>query len=546
MPLSTTSHDRGAAPSPHGRTLAAAAVVGLCCLAVAAQLARLALIGQEITRVSAIHPVHTNFARPDIIDRHGRLIATDVVVPSLFADPSLVLDRDEAVEKLIGVFPDLDKGVLSRTLSDRDRRFTWIKRGLPPSLAQQAHDLGLPELDFRNELRRAYPAGTLAGHAIGMVDADNKGIAGLERFIDENTGIDSVHGTNLTGRPPLQLSLDIGVQHALEDELGRAMERYQSRGAAGVVLDADTGEIAAAASLPSRDPARAMPSLANADKVAGGVFELGSVFKLFTVAMALEGGTSVNSVFDVRRPLVAGRHAIEDFHPSERPLSVAEILLRSSNKGAAMLAQAAGASRQRKFLDHLGLTGPISTEAGPVAHPLLPGAWGPAETITIAYGHGLAVAPLQVAGATAALVNGGRRVKPTFAHQRQVKEPGEQVMSPATSARVRELMRRNVASPEGTGRRAEAVGYRVGGKTGTAEIAAEGRYRESAVIASFLGAFPMDAPRFVILVVLFEPKPTGAAEGRITAGFNAAPATARIVERIAPLLGVAPGPDPGT
>jgi cell division protein FtsI (penicillin-binding protein 3) len=255
--------------------------------------------------------------------------------------------------------------------------------------------------------------------------------------------------------------------------------------------------------------------------------------------MALEAGLArLDTPVDVRVPLTAGRFVIKDPHPAGRPLSVAEVFLHSSNVGAGLLALRAGSERQRDFLAAMGLTAPIRTELGPVAPPLVPERWERAQTITIAYGHGLAVAPIQFAGAAAALVNGGHLVAPTFRRRDGGASPGARVISAETSARVRELMRRNVTDRVGTGRRADVPGLRVGGKTGTAELPGRGGYQRSAVIASFLGAFPMEAPRYLTLVMLFEPKPTPETLGQVTAGVNAAPATGRLIARIAPLLGV--------
>jgi cell division protein FtsI (penicillin-binding protein 3) len=523
------------------RGLCVTAAVALAFMTVGGQLVRLAAEGRPGVTLGVNEAIAKSFARPDLLDRNGRLLATDVAAPSLFADPALILGRDEAVEKLVQILPDLDEAELRRALADRSRRFVWVRRGLAPRTAQRIHDLGLPGLAFRRELRRAYPAGSLAGHMLGSVDVDNKGLAGFERYLDEAVGVEPVYGATPTDRPPVRLSLDLGVQHALEDELADATRRYRARGAAGLVLDVASGEVLAAASLPAVDPARPAEVLdpARRDKLASGTYELGSIYKALTVAMALDAGLArLDTLIDVRVPLTAGRFVIKDLHPAPRPLSVADVFLHSSNVGAALLALQAGSERQREFLAAMGLTAPMRTELGPVAPPLLPERWERAQTITISYGHGLAVAPIQFAAAAAALVNGGHLVAPTFRRRDGGTGPGRRVISAETSARVRELMRRNVTDRTGTGRRADVPGLRVGGKTGTAELPGRGGYQRSAVIASFLGAFPMEAPRYLTLVMLFEPKPTPETRGQVTAGVNAAPATGRLIARIAPLLGV--------
>jgi cell division protein FtsI (penicillin-binding protein 3) len=510
---------------------------------ISGQLVRLALKAGGEIKVTLAEPLARSWSRPDIVDRHGRLLATDVGLHSLYADPQQVQDVDEATEKLTGALPGLDATELRKVLADKSRRFAWVARALSPRQAQRVHALGLPGLAFRTELKRVYPLGALAGHMLGTVNTDNKGIAGIERMLDETGRVEAVQGPARTTKPPLRISIDVGVQHALAEELKQASARYSASAAAGLVLDSGSGEILGAVSLPEIDPARPADWLdqARADKLAGGTFELGSIFKTFTIAMALEAGTAdLDKLYDVRQPLIVGPYVIKDPHPQGRPLTVRDIFLHSSNVGAGMLALEVGAERQRAFLARLGLTEHTHTEAGPVAAPQLPKHWGRIETITVAYGHGLAVAPLQFAAAAAALVNGGMKVTPTLLARSDDARERPRLVSASTSARLREIMRLNVTNTQGTGRQAEADGYRVGGKTGTAEMPGQGGYREKSVISSFMGAFPMDAPKYVVLLLLFEPQ-TGEGRGdRITAGLNAAPATARIVERIAPLLGVLP------
>jgi cell division protein FtsI (penicillin-binding protein 3) len=526
------------------RGLVAMIVVMLGFAAVGAQLIRLAMPAQMEISSSVSEVIDGNFARPDIVDRNGRLLATDVEAYSLFADPARVIDRDEAVERLATIFPDLDQDGLRKDLSNRQRRFVWVRRGLPPSTAQAVHDLGLPGFDFRKELRRAYPGGTLAGHVLGYVNIDNRGVAGIERYIDDVVGVEPVQGTSAPERAPVRLSLDIGVQHAVESELQDAIKVYQAKAAAGIVLDVETGEVLAAASLPEVDPARPAMSLdpARIDRIDNATYELGSVFKAVTLSMVLDDGlVSLDSIVDARGPLQAGRFTIKDLHSLGRPLTVSEVFVHSSNVGAAKLALMDGPEQLKSFLQRLDLTTQIKTELGPVAAPQLPERWGKVETMTIAFGHGLAVAPLQFVAAAGTLLNGGRRVAPTFLKRdTPVEAGGTSIVRLATSERLRELMRRNVIDPAGTGKRAEVEGYSVGGKTGTAEIPKAGGYREHAVISSFLATFPTNQPKYIVFVMLFEPKPTAAAKGEVVAGLNAAPTAGHIIGRIAPQLGMLP------
>jgi cell division protein FtsI (penicillin-binding protein 3) len=523
------------------RTLLTLAALLACFVAIAAQLLRLGLRAEVDIHFNVAEPIGQSWSRPDIVDRHGQLLATDVASHSLYADPQLVLDLDEVVEKVTAVLGGLDRAEVRRALADRTRRFAWIARGLTPRQAQLIHDLGLPGLAFRTELKRVYPLGSLAGHLLGTVNVDNKGLAGLERWLDELGKVEAVQGPDRSEKPALRLSLDVGVQHALSEELQDAVRRYSANGAAGLVLDLTGGEILAAASLPSADPARPADwlDLRSADKLMAGSFELGSVFKTLTVAMALETGVAdLDTLYDVRRPLTIGVHTITDLHPSARPLSVREIFLHSSNVGAGLIALEIGADRQRQLLGRLGLLEPVRTELGLSAAPQLPKHWGRIETVTISYGHGIAVAPLQLAAAMAAAIT-GTQLTPTFLAGGPRPE-AKPLLAQATSARIREILRLNVTSPLGTGRKADAEGYRVGGKTGTAEMPGRGGYQARAVISSFIGAFPMDRPNYLTLVMLFEPEPVAGLAPGITAGLNAAPTTARIVHRIAPLLGVLP------
>ena len=539
---------RRSGPAPrHRAPLVNGVLIGGATLAfviVGLQVLSLGLVHRTQMSMSVAEPISTSFSRPDIVDRNGRLLATDVEAPSLFADPSIILDRDEVVEKLVTVLPDLDQNDLRAALSDRARRFVWIRRGLSPKVAQRIHDLGLPGLSFRNELRRAYPGGELAGHVIGSVNVDNKGTTGIEKYIDDVIGVDAVNSATLSSRAPVRLSLDVGVQHALEDELDTAVRRYHTEGAAGLVLDVTNGEILASASLPRIDPSRPSANLdsQHIDKITGGTYELGSVFKTMTLAMALDEGIATTStLLDVREPLQAGSRTISDFHPAGRPLTVSEIFTHSSNVGAGMLALQAGPDRMRGFLQKFGLLDPMKTEAGLVAPPQLPKRWERAELITVSYGHGVAVAPLQFATAAATVINGGVRITPTVLKDQQgANVRAARLITRETSLAMTRLFRLNVMDADGTGKRADVPGYRVGGKTGTADIAEGGRYEDKSVLSSFLGAFPMDDPRYLTFVLLFEPKGSVETGGQRTASTNAAPVTARLITRIAGQLGVTP------
>ncbi len=515
---------------------------------VAGQLGRLAVQGQGVTMAAPIQSIGATLSRPDIVDRRGRLLATDIAAPSIFADPSALLDLDETVESLASVLKGLDQRKLRKELSDRTKHFVWVRRAVHPNDAKLVHELGLPGVFQREELHRVYPAAELTGHVLGFTDIDNRGQAGVERMIDEK-GLAEPAGLALTrARAPIGLSLDLAVQLGLNEVLSGAMADYQATGAAGIVLDVETGEVLAQTSLPdfAAGQAKAAQDPKRADRIAGGTYELGSVFKTLTLAMAFDAGTAhADKQYDATRPLKVSRFTIDDLHPERRWLTPEEVLLYSSNIGAAQMALEVGEAGQRQFLKRLGLLDPLTTELGVTPAPQVPKQWGKASVVTISYGHGLAVTPLQFTAAIAAIANGGTRVTPTYLRRDRAAAAGPRVLlRKATSKELLRILSLNVTDARGTGGRAKVKGYAIGGKTGTADIAGRGGYGGSGVVTSFVAVFPAEKPRYVTYLMLFEPKATDASAGQRTAGMNAGPATGKLIERIAPLLGLAPAHDP--
>jgi cell division protein FtsI (penicillin-binding protein 3) len=486
-------------------------------------------------------------SRPEILDRNGRLLATDIKTFSLFGDPRRVIDADEATELVTGVLPDLDAVEVRERLASK-KGFVWLKREITPQQQDEIHRLGLPGIGFLRENRRVYPAGAEAGHLLGHVNIDNAGIAGMEKWID-GRGLAELHQAGLaSGRAlqPVELALDLSVQHAVRDELQIAKDHFKAIAAAGLVVDVDTGEIVSMVSLPDYDPNKPGKSIdkTRLNRLTTGVFEMGSTFKALTVAMALDSGkATLASRFDATAPLQYGTFTINDFHPERRVLTTPEVFIHSSNIGSARMALAVGVEGHKAFLKKMGQLDRLRTELPESAEPLLPKNWGELSTVTIAFGHGLSVAPLQSVMATAALVNGGRLIPPTFL-KRSVEEANElakQVIKPETSRQMRYLMRLNVE--KGTARRAEVAGFYVGGKTGTSEKVVNGRYAKDKVLTAFMGTFPADKPRYLLLVMLDEPKAIPETHGYATSGYNAVPAAGKIIARIAPLLGLMPRPD---
>ncbi len=482
-------------------------------------------------------------SRPDLVDRNGEILATDIRTVSLYAEPRRIVDADEAIERLQTVLPDLDIRTTHRKLSS-DSGFQWLRRQLTPKQQADIMALGIPGIGFRPEKRRFYPGGTTASHIVGHVNVDNRGIAGMEKYLDSQ-GLADLFDLGMTvdeEMEPVALSVDLRVQHIVRDELAAAMERYDAIAAGAVVLDIHTGEVIAMSSLPDYNPN--IPSQAlekdRMNRMSAGTYEMGSTFKTFTTAMALDSGrVRMGDSFDASRPIRIGGHTISDFHGKHRVLSVPEIFIYSSNIGTAKMAEAVGVAGHREFLTRLGLLTRMQTELPEVAMPLQPRDWKQIHSITISFGHGVTTTPLQTAVAAAALMNGGELIPPTFLPrtEEQAAAHAVQVVSPQTSADMRELFRLN--SLEGSGRRADVEGFRVGGKTGTAEKVVNGRYSSDVRFNAYLAAFPMDAPQYVVLVVIDEPKPE---EGQhaATAGLNAAPTVSAIIRRSASLLGVQP------
>lgn len=518
----------------HARLVVVALVLAAGFLIIAARLLVLAAPDGAGARTGGpgLGPVAVR-ERAEIEDRNGVILATNLTVASLYADPGAVLDAAAAAEALAPLLPGTSRGALLARLTS-DRSFVWLNRHLTPRAQAAIHNLGIPGIGFRSEQRRVYPHGALAAHAVGFTDVDNQGLAGIEQGLD----------AELRGRTgPLRLSLDIRVQHVLRDELADAIKTFRAIGAAGTVMDIATGEILALVSLPDFDPNRVAESSADArfNRATLGIYEPGSTFKILTMAMALELGTAtLDQKFDATAPLRVARFTIRDDHPENRWLSVPEIFVYSSNVGAARMALDVGPERQRAFLDRMGLLERPGFELAEAGTPLFPNRWGEVSTITVAYGHGIAVSQLQLAGAFAAVVNGGTAVSPTLV-AREDATPGLRLLSQETSDALCALLRLNVL--EGTGKLADAPGFMVGGKTGTAEKAVAGGYDPDALLSLFVAAFPMNAPRYAVLVMLDEPKGTEATKGYATAGWTVAPMTARIVSRIGPLLGVAPVAD---
>lgn len=493
-------------------------------------------------------------ARADIVDRHGNLLATNFETHALYAQPPQMIEPEHAAQELAKVFPDLDAADLLEDFTGK-RKFLWVKRKISPEQMQAVHEIGDPGLLFATRDMRLYPNGQLAAHVLGGASfgkegvraAEVIGVAGVEKYFDEYLRDPA------TVSQPLQLSLDLTVQAAAERVLYGGMKLMNAKGATSILMDVHTGEVISVVSLPTFDPNNRPRPATSGDasdsplfnRSVQGVYELGSTFKIFTVAQAMDLGlVNPDSIIDTKGPLRWGKHRIRDFRNYGDEMSVTKVIVKSSNIGTARIAQDIGVARQKAFLGELGMletTGFEIVEAA-TGRPLLPPNWSELSTMTISYGHGLSTSPMHLAAGYAAIANGGYRVQPTILKATNPKK-GPRVFSESSSAASRKMLRQVVT--EGTASFGNVEGYAVGGKTGTADKpGSRGGYYEDKVIATFASIFPIDDPKYVLIVTLDEPVETTSDEPRRTAGWTAVPVAAEMIRRVAPLLGLRPTVEP--
>ncbi|MEA1937717.1 MAG: penicillin-binding protein 2 [Pseudomonadota bacterium] len=516
------------------RLLAVIAVFSLAFCVIGLRLVDLAVLKHDRTvhnvGVTAVNkPIKV---RRDIVDRNGNLLATTLNTASVFADPLFVRHPEETARKLVSVLPGLAYGEALRKLQGSGR-FAYIARDVSPKRQYAVNALGLTGIDFIEEERRVYPTRELFSHIIGYTDIDNHGLAGIEYSFD-----------TLLSEPgaPLRLSLNMALQYALRDEIAGVMDHFRAKAANGLIMDARSGELLAMVSLPDFDPHHP----ADADKLQRfnrntlGVYEMGSTFKILNAAMALDSGAiDLTETVDTTDPIHVGGFTIDDFFGKHRPLTLPEIIMYSSNIGSTRVAMRAGKDTQRDFMKRAGLLDPSQVELPEVGAPIVPSPWRDINTMTIAFGHGLAVSPLQMASAITAVINGGILHSPSLVKRPEDTPPeGIAIISPQTSLIVRKLMR--IAVTRGTGHNADVSGFFIGGKTGTSNKVVAGCYDNDFRLASFVGAFPMDDPQYVVLAMVDEPQGTDATGGWATGGWVAAPLVGRMIARMSPIVGAWP------
>jgi len=492
--------------------------------------------------------------RADIVDRNGRILATNLDTHALYAHPRDMVDPEQTARELAAIFPELKVDKLVRDFTGT-RKFVWIRRQLSPEQMQQVHDIGSPGLVFGPREMRLYPNGAIAAHILGgasygregVASAEVIGVAGVERKFDEYLRDPANEGA------PLELSIDLTIQAAAEEVLAGGMSIMNAKGAASVLMDVHTGEIISMVSLPDFDPNKRPQVLLTGDqsdsplfnRAVQGVYELGSTFKIFAVAQAMELGLiNPETMINTKGPLQWGKFRIRDFHDYGAQLSATDVIVQSSNIGTARIAMQIGAERQQEFLRSLGFmeATPVELQEAPSGAPLLPRKWSELSTMTISYGHGLSSSPLHLATAYSSLLNGGTRVYPTLLH-RENRQTGPRIVRAEISERSRDMLRQVVS--RGTASFGEVEGYEVGGKTGTADKPKEngGGYYKDKVIATFASVFPANDPQYVLIVTFDEPSENSGSEPRRTAGWTAVPVAAEMIRRVAPLLGLRPQVD---
>ncbi len=495
--------------------------------------------------------------RSDIVDRNGRILATNLPGYSLYAHPHEMVDPRAAAAGLAKIFPELDADELYMRFTKEGTKFLWVKQQISPEQKEAVFNLGEPGLVFGKRQLRLFPNGRNAAHVLGGVKFGEEGVNAAE--IEGQAGVEYAFNSFLSdpanAQIPLKLSIDLSVQDALQDVLSEGMLHTQSVGAAAIIMEADTGRVLAMASLPDFDPNRRPRPLTSGNdpsldprfnRAALGLYELGSTYKIFTAAMALETGyANPSTVIQIGHNIQSGSYKIADFHYSGESLSLHDVIVKSSNIGTARIARALGSKTQKAFLNKLGLLEPTDFELSEArrAQPLYPADknWSDLSTMTISYGHGIAASPLHLASAYASMVNGGYRVHPTLLYELPKEIEREQVISANSSRQLRQMLRDVVASPNGTASFARTEGYDIGGKTGTADkLRPEGGYYKHKNVNTFAGAFPMSDPKYVIVVTLDEPKDPDGDKRKQTAGWTTVPVARQMVERIAPLLNLRP------
>lgn len=535
-PSSKVTEDQAICIS-HNRVVFLMSILSLLFIGIIFRLFEVSMFTKEdikINKSNANHNSSFTVSRSAIEDRNKSIIAVNLTTASLYVNPNKIIDKKQAIEQLCKVFENQKCLEIKEKISS-DKTFNWIKRHLTPREQQHVNDLGIPGIYFVKDEKRVYPHLNLLSHVTGFVDVDGKGLAGIEHSFDERLK---------SNNEPLQLSIDLRVQQILREEILEQAVTHSAIGGSGIIMDVNTGEIVAMVSVPDFDPHNLanVPERSRFNQATLGNYEMGSTFKILTLAMGLDGKfIDINDSFNTDAVIKIGSKQIKNYRGFGGIMSTPEVLIYSSNIGSAQIGMKVGLKKQKTYLSDWGMLSAVDIELPEKGSPIYPQAklWNNASTITISYGHGIAVTPLHVARAISAVVNGGLMVKPTLLkidNRDNVKS--ERIISESTSILMRKLLRMVVV--DGYGKKANAAGYFVGGKTGTAEKVVGKVYSKTSNIASFVGAFPIHDPKYVVVVLIDEALPNKLNFGFTTGGMIAAPLAGKIIERIGPILGVEP------
>ena len=513
--------------------------------AIDTKLLKLGLSKEPPQSLKAVADDAVSGARPDLLDRNGQVLATDIKTMSVFAEPRRLIDKDEAVELLTAVLPDVDATDLRKRLGSR-KGFVWVKRGVTEKQQAEVYRLGLPGVGFLPENKRIYPNGPVGAHVLGFTNTDNQGIAGIEKWVDAQ-GLGDLKGAGFDVTPqdlkPISLSLDEKATFAVREELAKGIAHFKAQAGSAAIMDVNTGEMIAYVSLPDYDPNDPVDALKpdHINRLNVGTYEMGSTFKAISIAMALElNKVTLKSTVDARDSLRYGRFTIHDFHATHRILTVPEVFIHSSNIGTARMVMMVGVEGHKAFLRRMGQLTRLQTELPETASPQIPAHWGELNSMTIAFGQGLNVAPLQAMMAVASLANGGLMMKPTFLKRdsSDVRDEANRVIRPEVSESLRYLMRVNATL--GSAKKIDIPGYFAGGKTGTADRLIHGHYSSDRVNTTFMSIVPADKPKYLFFVMMEDPQAAEGTYGFHTAAWNSGDVCGKIMERVAPLLNLPP------
>ena len=522
--------DSEALKNIHKRVFFASSIFALIFISLFLKLADIMIVSKfKVIENSPIVENDKNSVRGNIYDRNGSILATSVRSQSLSIQPKDIINEKLVINELVRIF-NYDKSKIEKIINKK--RYTILKFNISPNDYKKLHSLGDPGIVIEKKSKRIYPHDNLTSHVVGFVDTEYNGLSGIEKGLDED----------LKKGKDIFLSIDLRFQNIIYEELKKSIEKFSADGGLSIILDINTGEVLASCSLPDFNPNKIdssnSPNMFNA--VTHGVFEMGSTFKPITLAIALnESIIDKNTKFDVKKPIKIGKYSISDYHKIDGPLTSKEVIVNSSNIGAAKMAELIGTKKHKKYLEKFRLLEKPNIEIPEIGNPIIPNPWLPINTMTIGYGYGLSVSPIQLSSTYATLVNGGNLIQPSFLRNNEIKIINK-VLKEETSINIRKILRAVILESKWTGPRARVQGYEIGGKTGTAELLIDSKYHKKANMSSFIGVFPISEPKYLVLVMIKNPKGIKETHNLTTGGWVAAPIFSNIVKRLVNIIAMPP------